>query len=163
MVDIKEGISGNLDHDIPQYTLWQIFVIWLSAGAPMWLLGWVAYPALSKGLSTIDAGLLRLRLMTVGLIWQFVLSMIILYREEGNIRLGTIRNRFWLNNPISPQTGKKNKKLWWWIIPLLLLFAAAAFPVGGPLNGLWVSLFPFLAEPDGYNAAVLYQLPSRIP
>ena len=39
-----------------QYTLWQIFVIWLFAGAPMWLLGWVTYPALSKGLSTTDAG-----------------------------------------------------------------------------------------------------------
>ena len=48
----------------------------------MWLLGWVAYPALSKGLSTTDAGLLRLRLMTVSLIWQFVLSMIVLYRED---------------------------------------------------------------------------------
>jgi hypothetical protein len=32
-----------------QYTLWQIFGIWLAAGAPMWLLGWVAYPALSAG------------------------------------------------------------------------------------------------------------------
>ena len=25
-----------------QYTLWQILGIWLAAGAPMWLLGWVA-------------------------------------------------------------------------------------------------------------------------
>ena len=24
MLGIKEGISGNLDHDIPQYKLWQI-------------------------------------------------------------------------------------------------------------------------------------------
>ena len=24
MVVIKEGISGDLDHDIPQYKLWQI-------------------------------------------------------------------------------------------------------------------------------------------
>lgn len=34
-----------------QYTLWQILLIWLGAGIPMWLLGWVTYPALSKGLS----------------------------------------------------------------------------------------------------------------
>ena len=144
-----------------QYSLVKILGIWLSAGAPMWLLGWVAYPALSKGLSTTDAGLLRLKLMTVGLIWQFVLSMIILHREEGNIRLRTIRNRFWLNNPISPQTGKQNKKLWWWIIPLLLLTATAEFLVAGPLNGLWVSLFPFLAEPAGYNAAALFENPEQ--
>ena len=30
---------------IEQYTLWQIFVIWLGAGVPIWLLGWVAYPS----------------------------------------------------------------------------------------------------------------------
>jgi hypothetical protein len=29
-----------------QYTLWQILGVWLAAGAPMWLLGWVVYPAL---------------------------------------------------------------------------------------------------------------------
>jgi len=144
-----------------QYSLWQILVIWLSAGAPMWLLGWVAYPALSKGLSTTDAGLMRLRLLTIGLIWQFVLSMIILYREEGNIRLRTIRRRFWLNNPVSPKTGEKNKKLWWWIIPLILLTVAAGFLLSGPLNGLWVSLFPFLAEPAGYNAVVLFENPEQ--
>ena len=144
-----------------QYTLWQIFVIWLFAGAPMWLLGWIVYPALSRGLSTTDAGLLRLRLMTIGLIWQFVLSMIILYREEGNIRLRAIGSRFWLNHPISPETGKQNKKLWWWIIPLLLLAVATEILVGGPLNGLWVRLFPFLAEPDGYNAAALFENPEQ--
>ena len=144
-----------------QYSLVKILGIWLSAGAPMWLLGWVAYPALSKGLSTTDAGLLRLKLMTVGLIWQFVLSMIILHREEGNIRLRTIRNRFWLNNPISPQTGKKNKKLWWWIIPLILLTAAVEMLLGGALNNLWVSLFPFLAEPPGYSSAVLFENPEQ--
>ena len=144
-----------------QYTLLQILGIWLAAGVPMWLLGWVAYPALSAGLSSTEAGLLRLKLMSVGLIWQFVLSMIILYREEENIRLRTIRNRFWLNNPISSKTGEKNKKLWWWIIPLFLLTATAEFLVAGPLNGLWVSLFPFLAEPAGYNAAALFEDPEQ--
>ena len=50
-----------------QYTLWQIFGIWLAAGAPMWLLGWVAYPALSANLPLTDAGLMRIKLLTVGL------------------------------------------------------------------------------------------------
>ena len=80
-----------------QYTLWQILGIWLAGSAPMWLLSWVAYPAMSVSLSQVDAGLLRMKLLAVGLIWQFVLAMIILYREEGNIRLSTISHRFWLN------------------------------------------------------------------
>src|SRR5512145_740925 len=96
------SISSRKD----QYTLWQILGIWLAGGAPMWLLGWVAYPAMSAGLPPVDAGLLRVKLLTIGLIWQFVLAMIILYREEGNIRLSTISRRFWLNHPVSTKTGE---------------------------------------------------------
>lgn len=36
-----------------QYTIWQILGIWLAGGAPMWLLGWVAYPVMSAGLTGI--------------------------------------------------------------------------------------------------------------
>jgi len=151
----SETVQGD------QYNLWQIGAIWLAAGLPMWILGWLVYPALSEGLSATDAGLMRLRLLTIGLIWQFVLSMIILYREEGNIRLETIRHRFWLNNPVSPKTGKVNNRLWWWIIPLILLTAAVGMMLSGPLSELWVSIFPFLAEPPGYNAAVLFESPEQ--
>jgi len=150
----KEGQYG-------QYSLAKILLIWLAAGIPMWLLGWVAYPALSASLSPTDAGLLRIKLMTVGLIWQFVLSMIILYREEGNIRLSTISRRFWLNHPVSPKTGKTQKSLWWWIIPLFLLTALAEMLLAGPLNDLWVTIFPFLTEPPGYNPAALFENPEQ--
>jgi hypothetical protein len=84
----------SMNYEKGQYTLWQILGIWLAAGIPMWLLSWGAYPALSDGLSAIDAGLLRMKLLMVGLIWQFLLAMIILYREEGNVQLDTIRRRF---------------------------------------------------------------------
>lgn len=51
-----------------QHTLWQILGIWLVGSAPTWLLGWVAFPALSAGLPLMDAGLLRMTLLTVELI-----------------------------------------------------------------------------------------------
>jgi len=139
-----------------QYTLWQILGIWLAAGAPMWVLGWLVYPALSRELTAVDAGLLRIKLLTVGLIWQFVLSMLILYREEGNIRIGTIRRRFWLNNPVSPKTGQKNNWLWWLIIPFILLMVAIELVASPFLNGMWTKLFPFLAEPQGYSMAAVF-------
>jgi len=139
-----------------QYTLWQILGIWLAAGAPMWLLGWVAYPAMSAGLPPVDAGLLRMKLLTVGLIWQFVLAMIILYREEGNIRLSTISRRFWLNHPVSAKTGETKKTLWWWIIPLILLVASLEMGLRSVLVNLWTTIFPFFAEPKGYDASVLF-------
>ena len=139
-----------------QYTLWQIFGIWLAAGTPMWLLGWVAYPTMGEGLRPVDAGLLRMKLMTVGLVWQFVLAMIILYYEEGNIRLGTIRRRFWLNHPVSPRTGDVKKSLWWWIVPLILLVASLDMGLRTPLVNLWTATFPFFAEPAGYDASALF-------
>jgi CAAX protease family protein len=111
----------SVNSEKAQYTLWQVLGIWLATGAPLWLLSWVAYPTMSAGLSPLDAGMLRLKLIAVGLIWEFVLAMIILYREEGNIRLSTIRRRFWLNHPVSARTGETKKALWWWIIPLILL------------------------------------------
>src|SRR6266540_6673649 len=139
-----------------QYTLSQILGIWLAGSAPMWLLGWVAYPAMSAGRSAVDAALLRINLLTVGLIWQFVLAMIILYREEGNIRLSTIRRRFWLNHPVSAKTGKKKKALWWWIIPLFLLSAFVNIVLRSPLIDLWGEIVPFLAEPKGYDMSALF-------
>jgi uncharacterized protein len=139
-----------------QYSLWQILTIWLAGSALMWIMGWVIYPALSRNLSVVEAGLLRMKLLTVGLIWQFVLSMIILYLEEGNLRLATIRRRFWLNAPISPKSGQKDNRLWWLLIPLLLLVILLEFAAAPFLNGLWTRLFPFLAEPPGYSGATLF-------
>lgn len=138
-----------------QYTLWQVLGIWLAVGAPMWLLGWVAYPSMSAGRSAVDAGLLRINLLTVGLIWQFVLAMIILYSEEGNIRLSTISRRFWLNHPISPKTGETKKALWWWIVPLFLLAAFLEITLRSTLVNLTGTVFPFLAEPKGYDGSAL--------
>ena len=138
-----------------QYTVWQILSIWLAAGAPMWLLGWVAYPALSASLQPVDAVLLRMKLLTAGLVWQFVLAMIILYHEEGNIRLRTISRRFWLKHPVSARTGETKKTLWWWIIPLILLVAILELGLSSTLANLWTTIFPFFAEPKGYDGSVL--------
>src|SRR5512141_3181210 len=86
-----QGLSTSAKN---QYTLWQIIGIWLAGGAPLWIFGWLVYPALRQGLPAMDAGLLWMRLLIVGLVWQFVLSMLILYREEGDIRIATISRRF---------------------------------------------------------------------
>jgi membrane protease YdiL (CAAX protease family) len=155
-----EMMQGNdplvLTQEKNQYNLWQILTIWLTGSALMWIMGWVIYPALSRNVPVVEAGLLRMKLLTVGLIWQFVLSMIILYLEEGNLRLATIRRRFWLNTPISPKSGQKNNGLWWMLIPFLLLLILLEFAAAPFLNGLWVRLFPFLTEPPGYSGAALF-------
>ena len=151
-----ENDQPVLTQEKHQYNLWQILTIWLAGSALMWIMGWVIYPALSRNLPAVDAVLLRMKLLTVGLIWQFVLSMLILYLEEGNLRLATIRRRFWLNHPISPKSGQKDKRLWWLLIPLLSLLLLLEFGTAPFLDGLWTRLFPFLAEPPGYSGAILF-------
>lgn len=139
-----------------QYALWQIVGIWLAAGAPMWLVGWLVYPALSVGLSVLEAGLLRMKLMVIGLVWQFVLSMLILYYEEGSIRLDTIRCRFRLNHPVSARTGQTKKTLWWWLLPLILLVAALEMGLRSTLIQVWTGMFPIFVEPAGYDMSALF-------
>lgn len=157
----RSSLLQEKRQDVPvwqtgQYTFWQILGIWLAGGAPMWILGWLVYPALYQGLTAADAGLLRIKLLTAGLIWQFVLSMLILHKEAGDIRIETIRRRFWLNNPISPKTGQKNNWLWWLVLPLIVLVAAMEMAVGPVLDNMWTRLFPFLAEPPGYSMEALF-------
>ena len=139
-----------------QYTLWKILGIWLAGGAPMWILAWLVYPALRQGLPVMDGGRLWMKLMIVGLAWQFVLSMIILYREEGDMKISTIRRRFWLNNPISPRTGQKDNRLWWLLIPLMLLVVALELGLAPFLNGIWIRILPFLAEPPSRSLDLLF-------
>jgi len=139
-----------------QYTLWQILGIWLAGGAPLWVFGWLVFPALSQGLPAVESGLLWMKLDLIGLVWQFVLSMLILYREEGNIRIATIRRRFWLNNPVSPRTGRKDNRLWWLLIPLMLLVVALELGLRPVLIDIWTTLFPFLAEPQGRSLDALF-------
>jgi membrane protease YdiL (CAAX protease family) len=151
------------EQESAQYTIWQIFGIWLAGGLPMWALGWLVYPALSSNLNVVDAGLLRVKLLTAGLVWQFVLSMLILYRAEGDLRLETILRRFRLNHAISPRTGQTDRRLWWLLIPLVLLGVLLQTVIGPALNGLWTKLLPSLAEPEGYSMAALFtpQLQAR--
>ena len=122
----------------------------------MWLLGWIVYPAMSVGLSPVDAGLLRIKLLTVGLIWQFVLAMIILYFEEGNIWPSTISRRFWLNHPVSARTAETKKSLWWWIVPLIVLIAFVETGFKPTLVNLWTTIYPLFAEPKGYDMSSMF-------
>jgi CAAX amino terminal protease family. len=139
-----QKLSMNSERD--QYTLWQTLGIWLAGGAPMWLLGWIAYPWMSADLPPMDAGLLRIKLLTIGLIWEFILVVIILYREEGNIRWSTICRRLKLNNPISSVTGQTRKALWWWVIPLSMLVAFVGMALRPMLVNFTGEVFPFLTK-----------------
>ena len=135
-----------------QYSLAKIIGLWAAVALPMGILGWVVYPALTpdRVADPLGAATTRTILMTVGLAWVFALAMFIVYREEGNLRWMTIRQRLWLNAPLDPKTGDPRRKLWLWLIPIVALALASPQTYGVVLKNLWVRLLPFLAPPPGY-------------
>ena len=142
-----------------QYSLVKILGIWAAAALPMAILGWVAHPALAANSGPLGSAVIRVSLMTVGLIWQFVLSMIIVYREEGDVRWSTIRRRLWLVKPRDPKTGESRGRLWLWLIPIIVLLVASEFVISPALNGVWLKLFPFLAQPPQFEMGSALESP----
>src|SRR5919112_4393673 len=115
---------------VRQYSLAQILAVWAAAALPMGALAWVVAPWLAGGLDG-PAPLIRtlLALLTVGLIWQFVL-VVLVYRERGSLRWSVLKDALWLHSPRSPKTGRVGGRLWLVVIPFVLLFAAeGAIPI----------------------------------
>ena len=107
-------------------------LFWALAAIPTGILMWVVFPAVSPhvGSDPLAAGVTRLALLTVGLIWLFVLAMIIVRQEEGDLRWATVKRRLRLNAPRDPKTGEIRRKLWLWVIPFLI----AIILLGGTLR-----------------------------
>ena len=142
-----------------QYSLARIVGIWALATMPMGLLSWVVYPAVSPDFASdpLGAGVTRIALLTVGLIWLFALSMIIVRREEGDLRWATIKRRLRLNPPRDRKTGKTRRRVWLWIIPFLLASVAWDIGLKSYVNDFSVKLFPSFAEPPGYGFEALLE------
>jgi membrane protease YdiL (CAAX protease family) len=136
-----------------QYSLARIMGLWALAAIPMGILSWIVFPALSPdfGSDPLGAGVTRLVLLTFGLIWLFVLSMIIVRQEEGDLRWATVKRRLRLSTPRDPKTGETRRRLWLWVIPLLIATAVWELALTSYVDGVWVSVFPFFAEPPGYS------------
>jgi uncharacterized protein len=142
-----------------QYSLGKILGIWALAAIPMGILSWVVFPAVSPDVDSdpLAAGVTRIVLLTVGLIWLFVLSMIIVRQEEGDLRWTTIKCRLRLNTPRDPKTGETRRRLWLWVIPFLIAIIVYEIALKQYVDDLWVSIFPFFAEPSGYSVAAVFE------
>ena len=113
----KEGestVQGSpRDRQSEQYSLAKILGIWALAAAPMGILGWIVLPLLAPDAESnpLGFGVSRLVLLALGLVWLFVLSMIIVRREEGDLSWATIKRRLRLNTPRDPATGRPRARL----------------------------------------------------
>jgi uncharacterized protein len=141
-----------------QYSLAKILGIWALAAAPMGILNWIVFPILAPGFESdpFTFAITLVVLITLGLVWLFVLSMIIVRREEGDLRWATVKRRLRLNAPRQPATGQPRARLWLWVMPFIVATVVVELVLNTPIENAWVSVFPFLAEPHGYSFDALF-------
>jgi membrane protease YdiL (CAAX protease family) len=144
-----------------QYSLAKILGIWAAATLPMAVLSWVLFPLVAPDFESdpLGSGVTRVIVLTLGLIWLFVLSMIIVRQEEGDLGWATLKRRLRLNTPRDPKTGEKRHRLWLWVVPALIGIALLDAVLASTIDNLWVSIFPFFAEPPGYSFDAIFDSP----
>src|SRR5919112_2766868 len=80
-----------------QYSLAKILGIWAAAALPMAALAWIVAPLVADRLDgPLALPRALLVLITVGLIWQFVLVVVVVYRERGSLRWSVLKDALWL-------------------------------------------------------------------
>jgi membrane protease YdiL (CAAX protease family) len=126
-----------------QYTLWQILGIWALAALPMVLLNWVVAPTIIP-FSPLHPGITYWLLMITGMLWQFLVSMVIMYRELGTLRWSAICQRTWLQSPRDPKTDQTNPRLFWWLLPALCFTGLVGIGLARYLEAPMAWLFPTL-------------------
>jgi membrane protease YdiL (CAAX protease family) len=62
--------------------------------------------------------------LLAGMMWQFLLVLVLVRREQGSLRWPVLKEALWLRVPQSPRTGKRGGRLWWVLLPMVLALAA---------------------------------------
>ena len=129
----EEAASGADAADskvaIPQYSRRTVLAVWAAAALPMAVLAWLVAPPLADrfaGPGNLPMAKALLVLLTIGLVWQFVLVAILVWREQRTLRWSTLREALWLRSPRSPRSGRSGGRVWLILVPLIVAFAAEA-------------------------------------
>ena len=152
-------VTGDRKEMGAQYSLARILGIWALAAIPMGVLSWIVFPALvpDSGSDPLVAGVRRIGLLTCGLIWLFVLSLIIVRQEEGDLRWTTVKRRLRLNAPRDPGTGGTRRSLWLWVLPFLVASVVWDVALKSPVSDLSSSILSFLAEPPNHGFEAVFE------
>jgi uncharacterized protein len=110
---------------LPQYSVTRILGTWAAATIPMAVLAWGVAPRLADALSGPTALSRALILsLAAGMVWQFLLVLVLVRREQGSLRWPVLKEALWLRAPDSPRTGKRGGRVWWVLLPMVLALGA---------------------------------------
>ncbi len=118
---MTESINGAIRLD-EQYSLKKILIIWALSAIPMAILAFVVTPFLIPILG-LPPAIVYWMAIIVGLMWQFVLSILILKNEGHDLKWSSIHKRMKYQKPQNPKTGKASNWLFLWVLPFILLSA----------------------------------------
>jgi uncharacterized protein len=123
--------DGDRHSAVRQYSLAEILGVWAAAAIPMGVLAWITAPWLRDQLGGDDPFAQALLIcLTAGLIWQFVLVLILTRRELGGLEWLRVREALWLLPPRDPNTGRVGGRVWWWALLFFVLFGIWQFVPG---------------------------------
>jgi membrane protease YdiL (CAAX protease family) len=134
--------------EIPQLRIRGIAAVWAAAALPMGVLAWLVAPTLADrfaGDGIVPMAKALIVVLTIGLVWQFVLVAALVRREQGTLRWAVVRDALWLRSPRSPRSGRVGGRVWLVLIPLIIAFGAAH------------ELVPAIAAPENRDFASLVE------
>lgn len=111
--------SKQLDN---QYSLIKILIIWAISAMPMGILAFVITPRVATNTNWSPLIIYWIAVI-VGLVWQFVFSLLILKNDGHELNWQTIITRMKYQRPVNPITGRSNYWLLLWTIPFIVLSA----------------------------------------
>ena len=132
----------TIDHD--QYSFLKILTIWTLVAVPMPIMAfWIAPTVAIR--STMHPLVIVWLFMIGGMIWQFILSVWLLYCELDTFTWAAICDRIWLKKPHDPKTGTASTKHFWWLIPAFVFYAVIELtPIVDIIGRLILIPFPIL-------------------
>jgi membrane protease YdiL (CAAX protease family) len=88
-------------------------------------IAWIVAPGVARSIPGPNPLIKALLVgLTAGLVWQFVLVIVLVAREQHSIHWAVLTRGLWLQAPRSPRTGRVGGRVWWVLLPLLVAFAA---------------------------------------
>lgn len=112
--------SQNTTQIDSQYSLTKILIIWALSAIPMGILAFVITPIIVTA-TNCSSLIIYWIAVIIGLLWQFILSLIVLKRDGHQLNWQTVTLRMKYQKPIHPKTGKSNYWLLLWTIPFILI------------------------------------------